>query len=56
MFSNSSYNNEATGNDPCRVVEISNVNGDDLQDATEYTPEVLNDLEGRAAEYRKASR
>jgi hypothetical protein len=56
MFNNSSYNNEATGNDPCRVVEISNVNGDDLQDAKEYTPEVPNDLEDRDADLKKATR
>jgi len=55
-MSNSSYNNEASGNDPCRTVVIKNVNDDDLQDAKEYTPEVPNDLEDRDSDLRKATR
>ena len=47
---------EATGNDPCRVVEISNVNDDDLQDAKLYVPEIPNDLDERAADLKKFSR
>jgi len=51
-----SYNNQSTGNDPCRVVEISNVNDDDAQDAKPYVPEVPNDLEDRASELKKFTR
>ena len=48
--------NEATGNDACRVVEISNVNDDDLQDGKPYVPEVPNDVEDRAADLKKFTR
>jgi hypothetical protein len=51
-----SYDNQSTGSQPCRIVEISNVNDDDLQGAKPYLPEVPNDVEDRAAELKKFTR